>query len=45
MDVKRSRTRTERLVSRCRRKVLAVDRGWKATALGVTIVLATTLAP
>jgi hypothetical protein len=45
MDVKRSSTRTESLVTRCRRRVAAADRGWKATALGITIVLATTLVP
>lgn len=45
MDVKRTRTRTERLVSHCHRAVGAVDRGWKATALGVSIVLATALVP
>lgn len=43
MDAKRLRTRTGSLLSRYRRLFGAVDRGWKATALGVSIVLATAL--
>jgi hypothetical protein len=32
-------SRFEDLVARCGRAVRGADRGWKATALGVTIVL------
>jgi hypothetical protein len=35
-------SRFEDLVARCGRAVRGADRGWKATALGVAIVLLTT---
>ncbi|MEA1931651.1 hypothetical protein [Halohasta litorea] len=35
----RSRSRTDSLSTRCRRVVMTADRGWKATALGLLIVL------
>ncbi|MBV0926185.1 hypothetical protein KTS45_18420 [Halomicroarcula limicola] len=43
MDVIGSSSSARSLVARCRRRVAAADRGWKATALGVAIVAATTL--
>jgi len=35
----RSRSRTDSLLTRCRRVMMTDDRGWKATALGLLIVL------
>lgn len=45
MDGIRLSVRIECLVTRCRRRIIAADRGWKATVLGVAIVIATTLVP
>lgn len=45
MDESRSSPQIESLVNGCRRKVVAADRGWKATVIGVAIVIATTLIP
>ncbi|MFD1599633.1 hypothetical protein [Halobellus rarus] len=38
---RRARTRIDDLVTWCRHTATAADRGWKATALGVAIVLLT----